>query len=601
MLHTPSEDKWKRIGKQRRAGILVPLFSLYSGDSFGIGDFQDLKLFIDWAKNCGLSIIQLLPMNEVGSLFCPYDALSSFALEPMYLSFKNLTENQKSSLRQKLRSLKKIYPLDKPYINYGIKKAKIQLLREVYLSQSRLHRDEGLERFKEENSYWLRDFALFKALKDYHQGKPWFEWEEEFRSRQPQALEAFYKIQQKEIEFQIWLQWLAFKQFREVKESAQNRKILFKGDLPLLVSRDSADVWVHPEFFKLEYASGAPPDMYVALGQRWGMPTYNWDNIAKDDCLYLKEKLRYAENFYDILRIDHVVGLFRIWSIPYNEPLKNQGLNGFFDPADEKKWVDQGRHILSAILNNTNMLICAEDLGMVPSCCPRVLKELGIPGDDVQRWVKDWKVKHDFLEPQEYRYLSVAMLSTPDTTNWPAWWENEAGTIDEALFIRRCASRNIDYNLVKDRLFDSLLSRHGRLRWLNRVDSVEALVKILGKKKEEVADFIELYENSYQEKEKLWRHLKIAGSMREKYDAQILKTVLKITLESQAIFCIETIIDWLYLTDIFKLDLYEYRINTPGIISKRNWSLRLPISLEDLQKHKVSRQIKEMVVSAKRI
>jgi 4-alpha-glucanotransferase len=330
------------------------------------------------------------------------------------------------------------------------------------------------------------------------------------------------------------------------------------------------------------------------------MPTYNWENIAADGYKYLKAKLRYAENFYDILRIDHVVGLFRIWSIPHNEPLENQGLNGAFDPKDEKEWEGHGRKILSVILESTKMLICAEDLGVVPEVCTKALKEFAIPGNDVQRWVKDWKTKHDFLNPEEYRYFSVAMLSTHDTPNWPAWWENEAGTIDEGLFIRKCADRKIDYNYVKEKLFDLPKSRHGRLRWLNGIDCVGTLLEILGKKKEEVKDFIDLYENSYREKEKLWKHLKIKKEMRENSDTEIVAAILKNNLKSRAIFCIETLIDWLYLTDIFKGDTYQFRTNTPGTTNDKNWSLVIPIALEDALKHKVADDIRTMIDSSGR-
>jgi 4-alpha-glucanotransferase len=322
------------------------------------------------------------------------------------------------------------------------------------------------------------------------------------------------------------------------------------------------------------------------------MPTYNWDKIACDGYRYLKEKLKYAQNFYDILRIDHVVGLFRIWSIPYQDSLENQGLNGFFDPADQSKWDGQGRAIISVMLKSTDMLLCAEDLGVIPQICPKALAEFGILGNDVQRWVKDWNIRHDFLKPRDYRQLSVAMLSTHDTTNWPAWWENEAGTVDRDLFVRKCNERGIDYNALKDRLFDSARCRHGRLRWLNNVSSVGALADILNKKKEEIADFIDLYENTYQEKEKLWKHLRLKGKKREKSDAEIVKAALKISLDSAAIFCVNTIIDYLYLADVFKGDPYKYRINFPGTINAQNWSLTIPISLEELLKHKVTKQIR---------
>jgi len=599
LLKAPSKDKWKKIRTQKRAGILVPLFSVYSKKSVGIGEFRDLKLLIDWAKLSGNSIIQLLPLNELGSLFCPYDSISSFALEPAYISLKDIPGANKNPIKTRINQLKKEFPTGKSHIDYRIKKAKLNVLWDIFLEEGQSTSQE-FKKFVENNSYWLNDFALFKVLKGYHEGAPWYEWEDKYKNRNISHLEVFRKEHEKEIVFQIWVQWQLYKQCKGVKEYAESKKVLLKGDLPLLVSRDSADVWQHQEFFKLDFAAGAPVDMYCAEGQRWGMPTYNWDKVAVDGYRYLKGKLKYAQEFYDILRIDHVVGLFRIWSIPYNEPLQNQGLHGFFDPQDENKWEKQGRTILSVMLNNTRMLLCAEDLGIIPKICPKVLKEFGIPGNDVQRWMKDWKVKHDFLKPQDYRALSVAMLSTHDTTNWAAWWENEAGTIDEGLFKRKCSERKIDYASVKGNLFDLSRSKHGRLRWLNSVASSDVLATILGKRREEIADFIDMYENTYQEKEKLWRFLKISGPMQESANRQAISAILKTTLESRAIFCIHLILDWLYLADIFKGEPYDYRINTPGTISENNWSLVIPISLEKLLKHKITKEIKNMVVASGR-
>ena len=601
LLSTASGEKWQGIGLKKRAGVLTALFSVYSQNSQGIGDFQDLKLLIDWAAVTGNSIVQLLPMNELGPLFCPYDSLSAFALEPIYISLNPFISSRKKDILEKIQEIKKKFPANKPYRDYRIKEEKLRLLWEIFQSEDRVDPADFIK-FKQDNSYWLLDFALFKVLKNCQGGKPWYEWEEVFRNRLNHALEDFYAAHDKEINFQMWLQWLAYQQFKAAKLYAQKKKILLKGDLPILVSMDSADVWGHPEFFKLDFAAGAPPDMYCAKGQRWGMPTYNWQNIASDGYRYLKEKLRYAEKFYDILRIDHVVGLFRIWSIPQNEPMENGGLNGAFDPQDEARWGAQGSSILSVILSSTKMLICAEDLGVVPLVCTKALKELGIPGNDVQRWVKDWKIKHDFLKPQEYRFLAVAMLSTHDTTNWPAWWENEAGTVDEGLFKRRASDhRKIGFERVKDKLFDLPRSQHGRLRWRNEINSADKLVGILGRKKDDIADFLDMYENTYQEEERLWKHLGLGGAMREKFDTKIMGAVLKLTLDSSAVFCINTIIDWLYISDIFQGDPYQFRINTPGAISNKNWSLVLPLSLEELLKHPVCGKIRQMNAAAKRI
>lgn len=599
ILNTASKDKWERLTVKKRAGVVAPLFSVYSRDSVGIGEFDDIRLLIDWCGNTGNSIIQMLPLNEDGAVFCPYDSISSFALEPSYISLRLLSGMGKEFVKERIEKLRELFPAGAVYVNYGIKQAKMNLLWDIFSAED-FRENKSFSEFTEDNAYWLLDFALYKTLKNYYQGKAWYEWPDVYKKRDKHELERFINSHEKEINFHMWVQWQLYEQFRDIKRYAESKQVFIKGDMPILVSRDSADVWARPEFFKLEFAAGAPPDMYCAKGQRWGMPTYNWGKIEADGYKYLKEKLKYADNFYDILRIDHVVGLFRIWSIPFNEPLDNKGLHGFFDPREEYKWKEHGNKILSVIIHNTKMLLCAEDLGVIPKVCHDTLKELGIPGNDVQRWVKDWNVRHDFLAPQEYRALSVAMLSTHDTTNLPAWWENEAGTVDEMLFIRKCAERRIDYNHAKDKLFDPNFSRRGRLRWLNSITSVDVFVGILGKPAEEVADFIDMYKNTYHEKEKLWEHLKLSGPMREKCDKEIVRAVLKITLGSNAVFCIELIIDWLYLTGVFQGDPYQYRFNIPGTVSDKNWSMTIPLSLEELLKHKVNQEIKELVIASGR-
>lgn len=587
-----SSANWNNLGFKKRAGVLIPLFTVHSKDSYGVGDLGDLKLIIDWAKSTANSIIQLLPMNETGPLFCPYDALSSFALEPAYICLKDFPEISGKKFDSSLA--------DASHVDYALKAEKLQLLWDVYLALD-LSEELNFEEFQRENSYWLLDFALFKVLKDYYQGKPWYEWEQGFKNRQPELLRAFQQENIEKITFQMWLQWILFKQFKEAGAYAARNNIFIKGDLPVLVSRDSADVWSHLEFFKLDFAAGAPPDMYCAKGQRWGMPTYNWEAIARDNYRYIKEKLIYAQEFYNILRIDHVVGLFRIWSIPYHDLEENQGVNGVFDPLDEQLWCQHGRKILSVLVQNTKMLLCAEDLGVIPKCCTDTLLEFGICGNDVQRWVKDWNKRHDFLEPQEYRALAVAMLSTHDTTNWKAWWQYEAGTVDEALFIRKCNERKIDFAKVTLKLFDADLSLHGRLRWSKAIDCPDKLLWELGRKKEEVGDFIELYENTFGEKEKLWKLLDCSGQMAEVASSDLLAKIIKLVLSSRAIFCINPIWDYLGLADIFKGDPYQYRVNVPGTISPKNWSLKLPVSLEELLVHPLNQQIRKMIVDSERV
>jgi 4-alpha-glucanotransferase len=581
---TIARDSWNTVGFKKRAGVLIPLFSVYSRDSFGIGDLGDLKLVIDWAKATGNSILQLLPMNEMGGLFCPYDAVSSFALEPAYIYLKDFP----ALAEKKCKAC-----ADPRFVDYSIKEEKLRLLWDVFLVAD-LSEALDFEEFQRKNAYWLSDFALFKVLKEHYQGKPWYEWEQRFRERERCALTQFQQDNIEKITFQMWLQWILFKQFKEAHQYAAQKNIFIKGDLPVLVSRDSADVWSHLNFFKLEFAAGAPPDMYAALGQRWGMPTYNWEEIARDDYRYLKEKLKYAQEFYSILRIDHVVGLFRIWSIPYLDLPENQGINGKFDPADEQLWGEHGCKILTVFLENTRMLLCAEDLGVIPKSCTDTLFALGIPGNDVQRWVKDWNNRHDFLLPEEYRQLAVAMLSTHDTTNWMAWWQYEAGTVDQGLFMRKCSERKIDFAFVSPRLFDPARSFHGRLRWKETIDSPDKLLWELGRKKEDVGDFIEMYENTFKEKEKLWKLLGCARQITEAASVDLLARVFKFIFSSPAVFCINSIRDYLSLGELYKGDPYQCRVNVPGTISDKNWSLRLPLSLEELLQAPVNQQIRQM-------
>jgi len=193
------------------------------------------------------------------------------------------------------------------------------------------------------------------------------------------------------------------------------------------------------------------------------------------------------------------------------------------------------------------------------------------------------------------------MLSTHDTTNWAAWWEYEAGTVDEQLFIRKCADRGIDYSRVRGMLFHPELSRYGRLRWLDGIGSVDVLVKILGRRHDEIGDFIDLYKNSFREKEKLWNQLCLKGYMREKADADIIGSALEISQGSQSIFCIELITDLFYLTDIFTGDAYQYRMNTPGTISGRNWSLVIPAALEDPIWKDLAGAVREILIDGKRV
>jgi len=597
---TKTADKWRRIGLKRRAGVVVPLFSVYSSKSIGIGEIPDIKLLVRWCQKTGLSIIQLLPMNDVGYDFAPYNSVSSFALEPMYLSLYELKDVNINLFKKEIRDLKKYVPTGGEKINYKIKYEKIKLLYKIH-NAAYVNRIKKFEEFKENNLYWLRDYALYKVIKDIQQNKSWENWDEKYKNRDDTALLEIEKDFSKRINFYYWVQWQLFEQFKAAKKYAMDRNVFIMGDLPFLISRDSADVWARSELFKLDFSSGAPPDMYFAMGQRWGMPTYNREVIESGNYSYIKEKLYYAENFYDMYRIDHFVGFFRLWSIAVDCPIEQGGLNGSFDPQDESKWEETGKKLLNVMVENTNMMPCAEDLGTVPSCSPKVLWEYGITGMNVQRWVKDFNNSENFINPVDYRINSIATISTHDSSTIIDWWHNEAGTIDGKLFERLCANKQITgekYEEILKKLFDFEKSKYGRFYWNSEIDNTNKLVEILGLNYDICWDVIKLYNESFNEKQKFLNYLGIETNGSDyKINTLFIRKALENVNSSSSVFSIQLLQEWLFLDEsiFIKGEETSYRINFPGIVNDSNWSFVLPVSLEIILNLGVNSEIKKIV------
>jgi 4-alpha-glucanotransferase len=275
--------------------------------------------------------------------------------------------------------------------------------------------------------------------------------------------------------------------------------------------------------------------------------------------------------------------VFRIWTVPLSEPLENGGRNGTFRPAEERRWEAHGRELLSVVAGRTTMLPCAEDLGTVPECSFRALHEFGIPGLDVQRWMKDGLADFMFQAPDRYRVNSVSVLSTHDMMPFAGWWEHEAGTVDKLLFKRQCEKAGILFARVRDRLFDLERSSDGRLRWKNDITSPRVLAGVLGRREEEIGFLILLYLESYGEKNKFWSYAGFTGVPEEKFFPLLARRALERSAGAASIFSVQLITDWLSLGDSLSAqDPAFFRINTPGITSGLNWSCVLPLSLEEI-------------------
>lgn len=421
LLHSPAAKQWEQISIKPHHGVAVPLFSLHSTDSHGIGEFTDLNLLIDWCASIGFDTIQLLPLNDTGSGISPYSALSAFALNPIFLGLSHLPDLENYPLlNEELKALPKFSSA--MYIDYPlIRSLKERFLHHYYQTVApQLPQNQAYQHFLQEADAWLKGYAVFKILKKKHQESHWESWPESERFPTSQLLDSVAQEEQENYHWYCFLQFLCDQQLKSAKAHATQKNSFIMGDIPILIDRDSADVWLHQDLFDLEYSAGAPPDMYSETGQNWGFPTYRWKTIADSDYRWWINRLRWAGRYYHLYRIDHIVGFFRIWSIPVGR----SGKEGHFIPQDETTWVDHGQKIMLMMLNACDMLPIGEDLGVVPPEVRNCLSALGICGTKVMRWERKWKEQGQFILPQHYPIDSLTTVSTHDSETLQQWWKN---------------------------------------------------------------------------------------------------------------------------------------------------------------------------------
>ena len=318
-------------------GTSIPVFSLRSKKSYGIGEFTDLYKMIDWVSLTGQQIIQLLPVNDTTSTRTwrdsyPYSAISIYALHPIYLGCSELPLKDEKKAAHYARAATRLNSLTE--IDYEqVLKLKSDYGRDLfkecgmdYLSSA------GFRDFYEKNNEWLFAYACYCYLRDKNNSSDFREWGEfsRFDAARLHRMMGVYPETKKEIDYWYFIQYLLHKQFSEVKEYAREKGIAMKGDIPIGISRNSIDAWTSPTLFNMDTQSGAPPDDFSYLGQNWGFPTYNWQAIAEDGYAWWISRFRKMSDYFDAYRIDHILGFFRIWEIPFRA---HQGLLGSFSPA----------------------------------------------------------------------------------------------------------------------------------------------------------------------------------------------------------------------------------------------------------------------------
>ena len=469
-------DSWSDSPGWKGAGTAIPVFALRSEDDFGVGEFLDLKKMVDWAVLTGQTFLQLLPVNDT-TMFgtiddsYPYNANSTFALHPQFINLPAAgvpVDKEYLKLQKQLNSFVKDGRPETDYVS--VNREKRRLLRKAFdANWKSLSRTKAYRNFLAANREWLIPYSRFCALRDEF-GTPDFSQWGEFAVYDEARLERWNKSHRSETDFNCFLQFHLDAQFRQVRDYAHSKGVVLKGDLPIGISRTSADAWQFPKLFNMDSQAGAPPDAFSADGQNWGFPTYNWEEMAKDGYAWWKARLRKMSEYFDAFRIDHILGFFRIWQIPVPE---KSGLAGYFSPAipysaDELRswgygnrmdrfiedphrpgwyhpridakdlgdlyidffyrrhnefWKHNAMGKLSALLGSTNMLACGEDLGMIPACVPEVMQRLNILSLEIQRMPKD--PAQTFADPARYPYGCVCTTSTHDMSPIRAWWEED--------------------------------------------------------------------------------------------------------------------------------------------------------------------------------
>jgi len=553
------------------AGVAIPVFSLRSQSSFGVGEFTDLIQMADWASLVGLKMIQLLPVNDTTATNTnkdsyPYAAISAFALHPLYLNLSKIAGKTHAKQLQQLEK-DRLQLNAQPTVDYEtVINLKLGFAKKVFQSEGKsLLEDKSFVAFFEQNKDWLVSYAAFCYLRDEYGTVDFSKWPayKHYKEKDIAELTNHQSAAFQDIAFYYFVQYHLHLQLKEATAYAHSKGVIIKGDIAIGVFRHGADTWQHPDLFHMDFQAGAPPDDFAVTGQNWGFPTYNWQRMQEDGFAWWKQRFEQMSHYFDAFRIDHILGFFRIWSIPlhavegimghfvpaipislssfsqqgiwfdynrYTQPyitdavlwevfgydnelvksmflinhkdgtyslkngfetqrqvaqhfatldqdvyhekikkglyslisniilfdadgtgqyfhfrygienttsfknleystqqqLRELYLNYFFKQQDEF-WKKEAYNKLPALKRVTNMLVCGEDLGMVPGCVPEVMQQLGLLSLEIQRMPKN--PEKEFFHPNDAPYLSVVTPSTHDMSTIRGWWEEDKAKI----------------------------------------------------------------------------------------------------------------------------------------------------------------------------
>jgi 4-alpha-glucanotransferase len=429
----------------------VPLFSLSSTRGWGIGEIGDIADTARWLESAGQRLLQLLPINEMPpGVSSPYSALSAMAIDPQFITLDHVDDFVALGGEQRLEAKLRVR-IDAARVAPQIDYAEVRDLKQIVLRRC-------FERFREvewgagtrraaacraylaEQAWWLDDYALFRALHARNEERAWTEWAPSLRNRAPEALDQARRDLADEVLYRQYVQWIAGDQWIAAREAAGD--VALFGDLPFMVSGDSADVWARQDEFQMDASVGVPPDAFSDTGQDWGLPVYRWDVFAERDFDWLRNRARRNADLFDGYRVDHLVGFYRTYFRPH------AGGAPQFTPSEQAAQVALGERVLE-VFRQPGAEIIAEDLGVVPDFVRESLARLSVPGYKVFRWEREWHAEgQPFKDPAEYPAASVATSGTHDTEPMVVWWEGaprdeRAAVLEIPSLRRRLAAEDV--------------------------------------------------------------------------------------------------------------------------------------------------------------